>query len=109
MISAFKKAMFLKKIQRLLNNNQIEINHYLVGRIRLKSPLWKNNSTSLDLLMRELKNEKRINSISYTKETGSLLVTFDPSPVSEKQIENWVCILEKILGEINDRRKVGDK
>jgi hypothetical protein len=106
MISTIKKALFAKRINHLLENHQIRILHYLPGRIRLGSPLWKNESSTLNYLIEELKSEKRIYSISYTKETGSILVTYDATPVYDvNQIQIWFRKLERVFNESIHKRK----
>jgi hypothetical protein len=100
MIPAIKKVIFSKRINTLLKKYQITILHYLPGRIRLGSPLWKKETNTLNYLIEELKKEKRIHSISYTKETGSLLVIYDASPIYDsKHIEKWFQIVEKVLND----------
>ena len=45
-----KEAIYLnqlKKYERRLNRNQIEIAHFIPGRIRLKSEIWKHNKRFL--------------------------------------------------------------
>jgi hypothetical protein len=105
MISTIKKALFAKRINHLLENHQITILHYLPGRIRLGSPLWKNESSTLNYLIEELKSEKRIHSISYTKETGSILVTYDATPYDANQIQIWFRKLERVFNESIHERK----
>jgi hypothetical protein len=95
--------MIVTRIQKLLIKNQIKIVHYLPGRIRLKSPLWIHQA-SINRLVEELEKEPKILSVIYTKETGSLLIQFDKSPVNDYSlIELWLkkaeIITHNLLGE----------
>jgi hypothetical protein len=106
MITTIKKALYAKRINHLLETNQITIIHYLPGRIRLGSPMWKNDSSTLNYLIEELKTEKRIHSITYTKATGSILVTYDTTPVSDtNQFQIWFRKLERVFNESIHKRK----
>jgi hypothetical protein len=88
--------MIATRIQKLLIKNQIKIVHYMPGRIRLKSPIWKNQDV-INSLVDELEKESKILSVVYTKETGSLLIQFDKSPVEDySQIELWLKKAEYI-------------
>ncbi|KLT16602.1 hypothetical protein AA980_18810 [Neobacillus vireti] len=84
-------------MKKVLKRHAIEIAHQIPGRIRLKSPHWKNNPHSVNQLIDKFKHEKRIFSIDYTAETGSLLITYDYSPVDHiKQLEAWVEQIESV-------------
>jgi hypothetical protein len=92
------------RIQKLLIKNQIKIVHYLPGRIRLKSPLWLNKKNIMNRLVDELEQEPRILFVTYTKETGSLLVVFEKTPLEDySQIEQWLkkaeTITHSLMGE----------
>jgi hypothetical protein len=88
--------MIVTRMQKLLIKNQIKIVHYIPGRIRLKSPLWINQA-SVNRLVEELEKEPKIISVNYTKETGSLLIQFDKSPVNDfSLIELWLKKAEYI-------------
>jgi hypothetical protein len=93
--------LVVKRIQQLLIKNQIKIIHSLPGRIRLKSPLWLNNTNNMRRLVEELQKEPKILSVSYTKETGSLLILFDNTPLDDySQIEQWLKKAEMITHQL---------
>ncbi|QHE51552.1 HMA2 domain-containing protein [Pontibacillus sp. HMF3514] len=98
MLYEVKKLLLTRRIKDLLEKNQITILHYIPGRVRLCSPLWKQHPEIITRLIFECKNENRIRSVTYSNETGSLLVKFDATPVTDLyQIEMWIETLGSIL------------
>ncbi|WP_307330768.1 HMA2 domain-containing protein [Evansella vedderi] len=98
MISTIKKVLYMNKIKNLLKQHQITVLHFIPGRVRLASPHWKDETYILRRIIEELRSEERIFSVVYTKETGSLLITYNKDPVhNEKQIESWFERLSNIL------------
>lgn len=86
-----------KRIHKLLINNKIQVLHFLPGRIRLSSPIWIKNPKIVEYLIAELEREPRIESATYTKETGTLLILYDKSPLQElSQIEQWLEKAERL-------------
>ncbi|PAE33312.1 HMA2 domain-containing protein [Bacillus sp. 7884-1] len=97
MLNKVKELKLANRINKILKTHSIEIAHYIPGRIRLKSIFWKHNPDTVSQFVHNFKNESRIYSIQYTPETGSLLITFDCSPVDNvKQLELWVEQIERI-------------
>jgi hypothetical protein len=89
--------MVATRIQKILIKNQIKVVHFLPGRIRLKSPFWLNKTKRMKHLIEELEKEPKIFSATYTKETGSLLIKFDKTPLEDYlQIEQWLKKAETI-------------
>ncbi len=86
-----------RRIQQLLRKNQIEVLHHLPGRIRLRSPLFK-RELAVTRLVEELAQDPKILSVTYTKETGSLLIQFDNSLANDYgQIELWLLKMDRAL------------
>jgi hypothetical protein len=97
MLNKVKELQLANRINKILKRHSIEVAHYIPGRIRLKSIFWKSNSIAVNHLIDYFKSETRIFSIQYTSETGSLLITYDCSPVDNvKQLEVWVEQIETI-------------
>lgn len=97
MLNKVKELMLAKRVNKILNRHSIEIAHYIPGRIRLRSTLWKHNPNTVGQLISHFKGESRIHSIQYTPETGSLLISYDSSPVDNvKELEQWVEQIERI-------------
>jgi hypothetical protein len=100
MIPVIKKMVFMNRVQRILNQHQITILHYIPGRIRLKSPQWKKDTGIINRLVDEIKKEGHNCSVSFSKETGSLLFTYDATPVNDvNKIEAWFEFLNKVCNE----------
>ena len=100
MLHRVKELQIANRMNRVLKRHAIEIAHQIPGRIRLKSPIWKNNPRTVNPIIQQLRNETRIFSIEYTTETGSLIITYDNSPVDQmRQFESWVEQIERILIE----------
>ncbi|MBH0229759.1 HMA2 domain-containing protein [Halobacillus yeomjeoni] len=101
MLTKVKQALFLKKLDKMLSNYHIKIMHYIPGRVRLSSPYWTGNSKIIDHLKPLLELERKILSVNHTKETGTLLVEYDPTPdVDEKQIEQWFDIVQRVHNDV---------
>ncbi|MFC3882489.1 HMA2 domain-containing protein [Bacillus songklensis] len=84
----------LKKYERCLNKHHIQIAHFIPGRIRLKSDLWKQNERLLQELMDVIKSEPYVQSVEYVTITGSMVIEFtlkDNPPI--EQIDQWVNLL----------------
>ena len=85
----------LKKYERTLNTNQIEIAHFIPGRIRLKSERWKQNERFLKEVKTVMEKEPFVHRTNFEVVTGSLLIEFQfkEMPAIEK-VHLWV---EQIL------------
>ena len=85
----------LKKYERRLNRNQIEIAHFIPGRIRLKSELWKQNKRFLQNVQTVIKTEPYVRRINFEEVTGSLVIEFQFNEMpSIERVNLWV---EQIL------------
>ncbi|MFJ5714091.1 HMA2 domain-containing protein [Neobacillus sp. NPDC093127] len=97
MLHKVKELQLANRMKKVLKRHAIEIAHQIPGRIRLKSPNWKNSPHIVNQLINQFKHETRIFSIDYTAETGSLLITYDYSPIDHiKQLEAWVEQIESV-------------
>ncbi len=93
-----KEAIYfkqLKKYERRLNRNQIEIAHFIPGRIRLKSERWKHNEHFLQKLKTVIEKEPFVNRVNFEVLTGSLLIEFQFKEMPA--IENVHLWVEQIL------------
>ncbi|EKN69072.1 hypothetical protein BABA_11601 [Neobacillus bataviensis LMG 21833] len=100
MLHKVKELQLANRMKKVLKRHGIEIAHQIPGRIRLKSPVWRNNPQMVNPLIQQFKNETRIFSIEYTAETGSLLINYDHSPVDHvMQLEAWVEKIESVSFE----------
>ena len=88
------KAIYLhqlKKIERKLNRFDIQIIHFIPGRIRLKSILWMNDKALLELLKNRIKQEPIINSVDYNTVSGSMVIEFSKEEnIPLSSINKWI-------------------
>ena len=85
----------LKKYERKLNRNQIEVVHFIPGRIRLKSELWKQNKRFSRNVQTVIKGEPYVRRINFEEVTGSLVIEFQFKEMpSIERVNLWV---EQIL------------
>ncbi|MBN8211144.1 hypothetical protein JI666_20710 [Bacillus sp. NTK071] len=101
MLSKVKQALIMRRLEKMLSNYQINVMHYIPGRIRISSPYWTGNSKIIETLMPILKMEDKILSVRHTPETGTLLVEYDATPdVQSAQIEAWFELVQKVHNNV---------
>lgn len=81
---------FASRVQRLLSEANIELVHFIPGRIRLKSVYWKEIQKELEIFINDLLEEPKVKSATFSPDTGSLVIEFDPSISKDKVIEKWL-------------------
>ncbi|RBW68761.1 HMA2 domain-containing protein [Bacillus taeanensis] len=87
-----KLAIYARKIGK---KYQITLKHWMPGRIRLTSPLWKNNSSLMTHIITRLNAHTEIYHTAFTKETGSLLIEYKASVHhDENELIEWITLLE---------------
>ncbi|MBY0123764.1 HMA2 domain-containing protein [Bacillus sp. S/N-304-OC-R1] len=95
MLNKVKELQLFNRMNKILKKHSIEVIHNIPGRIRLRSVFWKSNTELVNKLIKHFENDPAIYSISYTAETGSLLITYDSSPIDHmKQLEAWMEQIE---------------
>jgi hypothetical protein len=88
-----------QRINSFLSKNNIEIIHFIPGRIRLRISHWQNKHQEMLKYIQEMEQETGIISVSYTPETNSLLVQYDKSLLTDmRAVESWLYKAEKIMG-----------
>lgn len=91
--------LILNKMKKVLAKSDIEIVHFLPGRIRLKCPAWKGTASKSSLILERLKNEPKVNSAKLSTETGTLLIEFDQGVLKNLSLlENWIVQVEDVMG-----------
>lgn len=94
---SISNVLVLSRMKKALSRSNIEIIHYIPGRIRLKCLSWRGPHSPSKLVVTRLKDEPRINSISWTEETGSLLIEFDKSVLEDVGLlEQWINEIERL-------------
>ncbi|WP_027954572.1 hypothetical protein [Halobacillus kuroshimensis] len=101
MLTKVKQVLFLKRLEKMLGSYRIDVLHFIPGRVRLSSPYWEGRSKIITRLIPLLELENKIYTVKHTPETGTLLVEYDPDPnVGEKQIENWLTIIQRVHNDV---------
>lgn len=100
----FDKLLFANRIQKLLKQGNIEIVHFIPGRLRLKSPGWVGKQGAFEKFITYLSSDPLIISTSYTPETGSFVIAFDPvlteGQENRNKLEAWLREAEKITMQL---------
>ncbi len=91
--------MIAKHVERKLGKYNIQFVHFIPGRLRLQSAEWKANDTLIENIIKQLYAQPFVFSVQPTKETGSLLITYDASYITNiKELEVWFEILDAVYG-----------
>ena len=86
-----------QRIKDFLTDNNIEIVHFIPGRIRLKVHSWQSKKEEFFLYIEELKKEKEIISVAFTPETSSLLINYNQLVLRDLRIvEGWLSKVENL-------------
>ncbi|WP_369125256.1 HMA2 domain-containing protein [Alicyclobacillus fastidiosus] len=74
--------------------NNIEVAHASPGRIRIKSPLWKNHKTIGERLRVWATEEQSVIEAVHNIDTGSILIRYHTfAPINPESIEAWLIRL----------------
>ncbi|MEX0415214.1 HMA2 domain-containing protein [Bacillus sp. C30] len=97
MLGKVTEFMITKHVERKLGKYDIKLVHFIPGRIRLQSAEWKANDILVENIVKQLQAEPFLFSVQSTKETGSLVITYDASYVTNmKELEAWFGILDEV-------------
>ncbi|MED3916241.1 HMA2 domain-containing protein [Priestia megaterium] len=97
---SIKEKILMKHVERKLHKLQIDFVHFIPGRIRLRSTVWKENKKLVELIILNLKSQALVYDAVFTPDTGSLLVTYNSSHMTNnKEIEEWFQLIEQIYQE----------
>ncbi len=84
-------------IKKKLEKYDIKMMHFIPGRIRLQSPRWKTNVNLIGEIVKELQAQPLIFSVQPTSVTGSLVITYDASYVTNMQeLDSWFQVLDRV-------------
>lgn len=96
MIEVIKNTVIQQMIQSFSKKHGLEILHFLPGRIRVKILDWKSREEKLNSLLKEMESDPDISSVSFTPETGTLLVTFRKEAIADKDsLRRWKNVAKK--------------
>ncbi|MGE7768317.1 HMA2 domain-containing protein [Peribacillus sp. NPDC096540] len=97
MFGKVTEFMPMKHVERKLGKYGIQLVHFIPGRIRLQSAEWKENDNLVDKITKKLQAQPFVFFIQSTKETGSLVITYDASYITNmKELEAWFGILDEV-------------
>ncbi|TYR81468.1 metal ABC transporter ATPase [Priestia megaterium] len=100
MIRTIKEKLIVKHVEKQLSKYDIQLMHFIPGRIRLQSPEWKKNDRLIECIMTKLKEQILVYEVKFTASTGSLLITYDASYMTDmKEIESWFYIVDQVYKE----------
>lgn len=97
MFGKVTEFMITKHVERRLGKYDIKVVHFIPGRIRLQSAEWKVKDILVEKITTQLQVQPFVFSVQLTKETGSLVITYDASYVTNmKELETWFRILDEV-------------
>ena len=95
MLQTLSEMIIRKNIEKALAPYGIQLVHFIPGRLRIKLNGWKEREVLLASLIEELKMDKSVRSIQFTKETGTALIYYDHSSVNEETLKRWMSLFQK--------------
>ena len=94
--------MVIKHVERKLGKYDIKLVHFIPGRIRLQSPQWKTNVTLIEKVVKELQGQIFVFSVKQTPVTGSLVITYDASYLTNiEELDSWFRVLDQVYKQQN--------
>lgn len=94
--------MVIKHVERKLGIYDIKLVHFIPGRIRLQSPQWKTNVTLIERVVKELQGQIFVFSVKQTPVTGSLVITYDASYLTNiEELDSWFKVLDQVYKKQN--------
>ena len=89
--------MVFKHVERKLGKYDIQLVHFIPGRIRLQSPQWKTNVKLIEKVVKELQAQPFVFSVQQTLVTGSLVITYDTSYLTNiQELDSWFRVLDQV-------------
>ena len=100
MLGKLTDYLLFNHIKQKLEKYDIKIIHFIPGRIRLQSLQWKTNKTLMEKLVKKLQAQSMIFSVQPTFITGSLVITYDTSYLTNLQeLDSWFHVLDQVYLE----------
>ena len=89
--------MVFKHVERKLGKYDIKLVHFIPGRIRLQSPRWKTNVALSEKVVKELQAHPLVFSVQQTLVSGSLVITYDASYLTNiQELDSWFQVLDHV-------------
>jgi hypothetical protein len=97
MLGKITEFMLIKQVERKLGKYDIKLIHFIPGRIRLHSSHWITNVYLIEQIVRELQMQPLVFSVQSSTLTGSLVITYDASYVTNMQeLDSWFRVLDQV-------------
>ncbi|MFJ5623343.1 HMA2 domain-containing protein [Peribacillus loiseleuriae] len=97
MLGKITEFMLIKHVERKLGKYDIKMVHFIPGRIRLQSPRWKTNALLIEKVVKELQSQPLVFSVQPTPVTGSLVITYDSTYITNVQeLDSWFRVLDQV-------------
>lgn len=89
--------ILFKHVERKLGKYDINIVHFIPGRLRLQSLQWKTNVTLVEKFVKELQAQPLVFSVQPTPVTGSLVITYDAAYLTNiEELDSWFRVLDQV-------------
>ena len=95
MLQAISEMIVRRNIEKALLPYGIRVVHFIPGRLRVQLHGWGEREVHLTSLITELKKDKSVTSVQFTKETGTALIYYDHSSVNEETLKRWMSLFQK--------------
>lgn len=96
MFAKLKNGIVQLKVRSLLERYQVEVLHHTPGRVRVRIKNWKDNRSLLNNLLEDIQSDPAVESVSFTEETGSILIHYHKGLVKESATHNrWQELFTK--------------
>ena len=97
MLGKITEYMLMKHVERKFGKYDIKMVHFIPGRIRLQSLRWKTNVDLIQKIVKELQMQPLVFSVQPTTVTGSLVITYDASYVTNiQELDSWFRVLDQV-------------
>ncbi|SDN51334.1 HMA2 domain-containing protein [Bacillus sp. OK048] len=108
MLGKVTVLLFLKHVRNKLSKYNINLVHFIQGRIRLQSDTWIVNKDLIHMIVKLMNRELFIYQVKFTRETGSLLITYDTAYLTTlDEMDSWFSILDEVYKKQYGSRKEG--
>ncbi len=95
MLHTISGKIMNKNIERILLPYGVQVVHFIPGRLRVKLHNWKSREVLLTCLIEELRMDKSVASVHFTRESGTALILYDHSSVNGETLKRWIGLFQK--------------
>ncbi len=95
MLIALKEMMVRRNVEKALMSYGVQIIHFIPGRLRVKLHDWQHREQLLVNLIDDLRMDKSVASVHFTRETGTALIHYDHSTMNDDTLKRWMRLFQK--------------